>query len=326
MALVEFRKKAYCADAHWRYAVLCTASARRSFSMLHTILVPLDGTPFGELAMPYARRLAELSRARLVLLKAAPYHALTTAGEARRRLPVDDARMYLEGWRLRLVTDGIEADVDALHTVPAHDVRFSARLRAADLIVMSTQGRSGLGRAFLGSISEEVLRAITAPMFLVRPGSVGWPARGPRSVLVPLDGSATAERVLPVIEQLNLNQDTVLHFVRAVSGVPADARSLVMSQGGAIGAQGRREARGAGAEARSYLEARTTGLGGRWPVKVHLCQGEASSEILRISERECCDVIAMTTKGRSGHSSSAFGSVFLDVVHASQAPVLAVHC
>lgn len=295
--------------------------------MLRTILVPLDGTPFGELAMPYARRLAELSRARMVLLKAAPYHALTIGGGGQLRLPVDEARAYLEGWRQKLARDGIEVDVEALHTDPAHAIRFSARLKAADLLVMSTHDRSGMGRAFLGSISEDVLRSITAPMLLVRPGSVGWTGHGPRSVLVPLDGSPVAEHVLPVIEQLQLHEDTVLHLVRVVHSAFADSRTLVMSYASAdMEAQARRDARSAAREARQYLESCTAALGGRWPVKIHLCEGDASSEILRVSEREGCDVIAMATRGCSGAGSVSFGTVFTDVLHASQAPVLAVHC
>ena len=44
----------------------------------------------------------------------------------------------------------------------------AARLRKADMIVMSTHGRSGLGRLILGSVAESVLRGTTTPILLLR--------------------------------------------------------------------------------------------------------------------------------------------------------------
>jgi nucleotide-binding universal stress UspA family protein len=44
----------------------------------------------------------------------------------------------------------------------------AARLRGADLIVMTTHGRSGLGRLILGSVAESVLRGTTTPILLLR--------------------------------------------------------------------------------------------------------------------------------------------------------------
>ena len=56
----------------------------------------------------------------------------------------------------------------------------AARFRGVDLIVMSSHGRTGLGRLVLGSVAETVLRGSTVPILLIRPrqASVEMPARG----------------------------------------------------------------------------------------------------------------------------------------------------
>jgi nucleotide-binding universal stress UspA family protein len=51
---------------------------------------------------------------------------------------------------------------------PAEAIIEAARVRAIDLIVMSSHGRSGLGRLVLGSVAETVLRGTTVPILLLR--------------------------------------------------------------------------------------------------------------------------------------------------------------
>jgi nucleotide-binding universal stress UspA family protein len=64
----------------------------------------------------------------------------------------------------------------------------SARFKKADLIVMSSHGRSGLGRLMLGSVAESVLRGTTVPVCIVRvPGA---PLEVPQGVARPQSGKA----------------------------------------------------------------------------------------------------------------------------------------
>jgi nucleotide-binding universal stress UspA family protein len=51
---------------------------------------------------------------------------------------------------------------------PAASIVDAARLRGIDLIVMTTHGRSGLGRLILGSVAEAVLRGTTVPILVLR--------------------------------------------------------------------------------------------------------------------------------------------------------------
>ena len=69
---------------------------------------------------------------------------------------------------------------------------------------MATHGRSGVDRWLLGSVAEKVLRGTTNPLLLIRAPRMGK-AKGRRSlkrVIVPLDGSALAEKVLPHVTAL----------------------------------------------------------------------------------------------------------------------------
>ena len=59
----------------------------------------------------------------------------------------------------------------------------AAKLKKADLIVMSTHGRSGLGRLILGSVTESVLRGTTTPICVVRAPDA--PIEAPKGAATP---------------------------------------------------------------------------------------------------------------------------------------------
>src|SRR5262249_46242116 len=69
----------------------------------------------------------------------------------------------------------------------AEQIVLQSRARAADLIVMGTHGRVGLGRAVLGSVTERVLPRSRLPIMVLRPG--GRRISHIRNLLVPIDGS-----------------------------------------------------------------------------------------------------------------------------------------
>jgi nucleotide-binding universal stress UspA family protein len=84
---------------------------------------------------------------------------------------VSEAETYLTGVRARLVQSGLDAvDTSVWYGPPAEAIVDAARFRGADLIVMSSHGRSGLGRLVLGSVAETVLRGTRVPILLIRPG------------------------------------------------------------------------------------------------------------------------------------------------------------
>src|SRR5262245_8548394 len=174
-----------------------------------SILVPLDGSSFGESALSLAGEIAERTGRSLELVTVKPpvRHPDISAGML---AEVDSeggvgARLYLDQQAQELhrrfeigvhtaVLDGPVpgAIADHVHYNPP------------DLIVMSTHGRSGAGRVLLGSVADRLLRELHCPFILVRPGSglaTGQLPPAPR-VLVALDGSPLAESVIDEVSRL----------------------------------------------------------------------------------------------------------------------------
>jgi nucleotide-binding universal stress UspA family protein len=140
---------------------------------IQTILVPLDGSVLAEAALRPAVGLARDYEAKLVLIRAAEAHTLPLADPTAAQVEaVRGAEEYLAEVRERLTRAGLaDVEVSVWYGPPAEAIADAARYRAVDLIVMSSHGRSGLGRLVLGSVAETVLRTIDTPVFLVRPGA-----------------------------------------------------------------------------------------------------------------------------------------------------------
>ena len=136
-----------------------------------TILVPLDGSVLGELALTPAVDLAREKGAKLVLLCAVEAHTTMTDPAEAQVAVVREAEGYLAGVCTRVVDAGVEnVETSVWYGPPAEAIVEAARSRGAGLIVMSSHGRSGLGRLVLGSVAESVLRATPTPILLIRAG------------------------------------------------------------------------------------------------------------------------------------------------------------
>ncbi len=137
-----------------------------------TILIPLDGSKMAEAAIAEARQLSDPDST-LVLVRAANALALPGTDMMDAQVyAVQEAEAYLDELKTRLEEEGMRGvDVHVWYGPAAAAIVDAARLYAADLIVMSTHGRSGLGRVVFGSVAESVLRGTRVPILLVRPSS-----------------------------------------------------------------------------------------------------------------------------------------------------------
>jgi nucleotide-binding universal stress UspA family protein len=136
---------------------------------LDSILVPLDGSPLAEAALPKALELAEVSGAGLLLLRAAQAPTLpgTDPTEAQVRV-VSDAEGYLAEVQKRLTRESaVTVETSVWYGPAAYAIVEAARIRKVDQIVMTTHGRSGLGRLLLGSVAESVLRGTITPILIL---------------------------------------------------------------------------------------------------------------------------------------------------------------
>src|SRR5690349_12254472 len=139
------------------------------------ILVPTDLSDFAALALRYASIFSVRMDARLTLLYADdvffPIEAsgmplgyyLENAPASREELLgklVEHARKY---------ASGLDVDARVVSDAPARAILRTAEEVDADLVIMGTHGRRGIRRAFLGSVTESVLRHTTRPVLTVAP-------------------------------------------------------------------------------------------------------------------------------------------------------------
>jgi nucleotide-binding universal stress UspA family protein len=136
-----------------------------------TVLVPLDGSIFAEAALAPAADLVREAGAKLLLLRAAEAHTLPLADRIKAEVDVmHEAQEYLAAARARVTAAGVgDVEISVWYGPPAEAIVEAARCRHADLIVMSSHGRSGVARLVLGSVAESVLRATAVPILLIRP-------------------------------------------------------------------------------------------------------------------------------------------------------------
>lgn len=146
----------------------------------HSILVPLDGSELAELALPYAETWTRAFDAEVVLLRVPTLPAYVSLGpDASLLVPAllseayDEADAYLANVVRKLKAKGLIVHKAAVEPSAIADTIVDfARDAGIDCIVMSTHGRSGLGRWVYGSVADRVLRGAGVPVLLVRaPGS-----------------------------------------------------------------------------------------------------------------------------------------------------------
>jgi nucleotide-binding universal stress UspA family protein len=76
-----------------------------------------------------------------------------------------EAKAYLSELQRQLSKKGLRSRTRvALGGPPAEEILAAIKATSADLVAMATHGRSGIGRALLGSVAESVLRASPVPV------------------------------------------------------------------------------------------------------------------------------------------------------------------
>src|SRR5688572_8786696 len=286
--------------------------------MVERILLPLDGSPFGERALPYALRLASATGARLILMHGHAPLVIT-------KEPDFDVQAF--AGRLRdghvvvpyTATAGIEIEAvthDVYMDKVAEGICETIVEQGADLVVMSTHGYGGLGRWLYGSVADQVIRQSSVPIVLV-PITCDhvWEDAAALRILVPLDGSAFAEEVLDPAGKLASALKAELLLVGAAGPLEYGYADGVPFERSGFDAALR--------ETHDYLEQVAARLRaeGR-TVTVDAETGRAGTVIDGIARRRHVDLIAMATHGRSGMARAALGSVATELLHRSTVPLV----
>ncbi|MFN8481992.1 MAG: universal stress protein [Anaerolineae bacterium] len=293
--------------------------------MFRTVLVPLDGSPLSERALPLAATLARAAHARLVLVRAAWVpHVMDLESVETEVKSVKDAEDYLAGIAAPLIQSGLAVEYGVPFAVPGEGIVMEAGLRQADLIIMSTHGRSGLSRLVYGSVAEAVLTHSPVPVLLIRATTDNVMTLGDierPEILVPLDGSPFSETVLPYAKEMARLFNGKLLLLRVVVRPPQWIDPMVVAPYPTEEVVARGDE-----EAHAYLKAIATQLAAEgFEARARVLNDGAADAILD----SCCGsdirLVVMATHCRHGLGRVMFGSVAMAVLHHGRLPILLVH-
>jgi nucleotide-binding universal stress UspA family protein len=299
--------------------------------MYRKVLLPVDGSTFAEHALPYAFHAVRRSGAELILalvhVQRVPATIDITLREELQRWEteyIEQESDYLAALAERIGREqGITPVTRLLHGGVVAALEREVEREGVDLVVMTTHGRAGLDRAWLGSVADGLVRHLDVPVLLVRP-SDGEPAAagavaGCRNVLIALDGSERAERAIaPALALCDASAQITL--LRAVAP-PAGVMSPFMPHAARLTREElesrQREAEEYLAGQRRLLEAGGVTVSTAAPVGYH-----AARVILDHAVTHGAELIALGTHGRGAVARLMLGSVSDKVVRAADVPVL----
>lgn len=303
-------------------------------SEISTILVPLDPEAGPEPALSLAAGLAQRLGARLELVAVPPlyhYQSLSYLPYPGGRVAprdiappqalLDDSRKeseaFLAGIAEAVGARGLEVGWRVLEERPAEAILHRAQQRDIGLVVLSSHAREGLARLALGSVADKLLQTCNRPMLLLRQRDAGG-SHALASILVALDGSASAERILPTVRILAAAAGpgariTLAHVLHPLADLPlrfgdaaveADARYRLAVE-----------------EDLEGLAAALRAEGFEAAIELIEADDVASALTERISLGDV-DLLALTSHGRGGLGRWAFGSVADRLVRGSKLPLL----
>ena len=296
--------------------------------MFKKMLVPLDASELSEVTFNYANELA----GRFAGLEVILLHV------CRDKDTVGMHRMYIESSADKIRADaqknsgnkGIKVRGELLTGVPADEIIHFARKNGIDLILMATHGRSGLSRWAMGSVAYKVLREANVPVLMVRAGiedAIILDQLPERRILVPLDGTKSAEAILPHVEALGRQWGTdVVQIILIRTCEPATVSSdypsdLAESWEARVQQENLKCKLVAGAYL-ANIEKRFKEAG--FKVRSELPLGNPAQEITNSSVENRANLIAMVIHGRSGISRWAYGNTAEEVMIGARTPILLV--
>ncbi len=276
--------------------------------MYTKVVVPLDGSPLAEVALPYAEEIAGKMGSDIILLSVLPSeepneyrnHHLYTKKIV--DITGHQVRKYLKNSAIKTIKVGTATRTGN----PAEGILDYANKAYPCLIVMATHGRSGIGRWAVGSVADKVVRATTRqPLLLIRAKGAHPDVRAKRilkKAVIPLDGSSISEAVIPYISEIARNLQMELTLLQVI---PKTNHSF--------------------ANAETYLQDWCRQLEGQsisagYEVRI----GAAADQIIDFADEVASDLVAMSTHGQSGVNLWTLGSVAQKVLLGGTTPLLLI--
>lgn len=300
--------------------------------MISTVLVPLDGSPVAEQAIPYAQALVP-DGGEGVFFRVVPEldplltELVWTLASAPESAEIAAVQAELERVNARVGDTWVRWTTDVASGDPAEEILEAISRHRIDLVAMTTHGRGALGRVAFGSVADRVSRESPVPVLLVR----AYPDEQPvtladiRRLVVPLDGSALAEASLPLVIDLAKHLGIPVHLLRALTLAAvltplADSGGVLVSPSPEVYEQ---MTEAVERDARDYLTSvaarlEDDGVSATWGVL------EGSPFFAIAEATKTGDLLVTTSHGRGGVLRWLLGSVAEKLVREAPVPVLLV--
>jgi nucleotide-binding universal stress UspA family protein len=159
---------------------------QEEISMYERALVPLDGSGVAEGVIPFVMEIARPLGLEVTLLRVVtPMPPTVVDGGPVIIEDIDtlraEAEAYLAPFATELRANGVRARTKVRCGEAVAEILAGARAAKADLIIMTTHGRTGFGRFLFGSVAEAVLRQANLPVFLMHQTDAQMAARAEQS-------------------------------------------------------------------------------------------------------------------------------------------------
>ncbi len=281
--------------------------------MFTNIIVPLDGSPVAASVIPHVVAMARATDAQITLLRVLGETSTARLGvdPVSWQLQKSEAQAYLDGVCERL-TPLISQSPEAvlLEGRTADRIIEYARHSACDLIVLSSHGQGGISGWNVSSVAHKVISRIGGSLLLVRAYQVADQRENDadlhyQRIVVPLDGSARAEHVLPVAAALAEWHNAQLHIVHVATPPPLLQRMPLTPEENALVEQVFAHNQG---HAQRYLEQLQQRL--HPEPQIHVITGENTAAALhKFVTLQAADLLIMSAHGQSAQRQWPYGSL-----------------
>jgi nucleotide-binding universal stress UspA family protein len=291
--------------------------------MYNKILVPLDGSKLAEVVLWYAARLTGRLRASLTLAYVSTPDELTSQHMYECYLQDTVTRVREQAEKYAAETgkpEQISVDYKILKGAPAEEILNFTDKHKYDLIILSTQGKSGIRRWAMGNVANKIVSATTKQVMLIRAKGAEPDVSKVKltKVLVPVDGSHESESILKYVtylaSELNLSLTLFHMYTLSLNMYPSKESMRIVEK------------------ERKQRKAYITKLGSKLTAQgLHVetvfsevNTGEEAAEIIKLADEGGFNLVAMATHGRSGIGRWIFGSNAQKVLYEGSTPLLLV--
>jgi nucleotide-binding universal stress UspA family protein len=276
------------------------------------IVVALDGSLLAERALVPALEIAEHDKSSITLVRVVKDFVPFECGREVVVHPWTDEERAEAAEYLKRTSESMDREVTLAEPVGETVPKLLEVADGADLLVMTSHGRTGFERLMLGSVTEKVVREARVPVLVVR--SQPFHLSQVKRILVPLDGSELAEQALD--QACRLAQATSAELVLCQVLDPGYFERATPEM-----MESRHKA---SKKIEEYLEQVGEGLPRDVSYSCLWETGSPARTLLELSQAQKIDLIVMTTHGRNGLDRLFCGSVAENVVRGSILPVLLV--